>query len=88
MARDIDPGDAVPEGVAPRSPVPLSEHDKAVREKLRHIGERSPAEANPEENAENDREVASITRTIQPHSDAPSRSGIIGDGSGADAERG
>jgi hypothetical protein len=32
-----------------------------------------------------DAEVAAITRTVQPSSDAPSRSGITGPGSGADA---
>ena len=31
-----------------------------------------------------DAEVAAISRTIQPRSDAPSRSGITGSGSGAD----
>jgi hypothetical protein len=31
-----------------------------------------------------DAEVAAITRTIQPGSDAPSRAGITGSGSGAD----
>lgn len=34
-----------------------------------------------------DHEVELITQTIQPHSDAPSRSGITGSGSGADGER-
>ena len=34
-----------------------------------------------------DEEVAAITRTVQPHSDAPSRAGITQDGSGADSER-
>jgi hypothetical protein len=34
-----------------------------------------------------DEEVAAITRTIQPKSDAPSRAGITGPGSGADSER-
>lgn len=35
-----------------------------------------------------DAEVAGITRTVQPKSDAPSRAGITGPGSGADAEQG
>ncbi|MBN8928266.1 MAG: hypothetical protein BGO51_19380 [Rhodospirillales bacterium 69-11] len=34
-----------------------------------------------------DAEVAGITRTVQPKSDAPSRSGVTGSGSGADSER-
>ena len=34
-----------------------------------------------------DDEVAAITGTVEPHSDAPSRSGISGSGSGADSER-
>lgn len=33
-----DPGDGVPPGVAPISPVPLSEADKKVLEKLEKIG--------------------------------------------------
>lgn len=43
---------------------------------------RTGADAAPQ----NDEEVAAITRTIQPHSDAPSRSGITGPGSGADSQ--
>jgi hypothetical protein len=31
-----------------------------------------------------DEEVAAISRTVQPHADAPSRAGITGSGSGAD----
>ena len=46
------------------------------------------AEAHPAENAKNDAEVAAMSLTIKPHSDAPSRSGIQGSGSGADSERG
>ena len=86
MAHEHDPGDAVPPGVAPKTPAPLSEHDKAVREKLRHLGEQSHAEAHPAENAKNDREVAAMSRTIQPKRESPSRSGITGPGSGADGE--
>ena len=33
-----------------------------------------------------DDEVAAITRTVRPHSSAPSRAGITGPGSGADGE--
>ncbi len=44
------------------------------------------AEAHPAENAKTDREVAAISRTIQPKSDAPSRGGIVGGGSGADEQ--
>ena len=73
MAEDHDPDDAVPPGVAPKTPAPLTGNS---------------AEAHPAENAKNDAEVAAITRTIQPHSDAPSRSGIQGGGSGADSEKG
>ena len=86
MAHDHDPGDAAPPGVAPQTPAPLSEEDKAVRDKLQHIGERSTAEAHPAEDAKNDREVAAMSRTIQPKSDARSRSRITGSGSGADGE--
>ncbi len=38
--------------------------------------------------AQQDAEVAAITRTVRPGSDAPSRAGITPDGSGADGERG
>ena len=44
------------------------------------------AEKDPAGNAKRDQEVAAMTRTIQPGSDAPSRSGIMGSGSGADTE--
>ncbi|MDQ2801668.1 MAG: hypothetical protein M3Y41_02885 [Pseudomonadota bacterium] len=37
--------------------------------------------------AKQDEEVAKETRTIRPGSDAPSRAGITGPGSGADGER-
>ncbi len=50
--------------------------------------ENATAEKDPAANAKADREVAAITRTVQPHSDAPSRSGITGGGTGADSERG
>ena len=65
------------------APTNLSEQDTPTQP-----GKGQSAEAHPAENAENDREVAAMTRTIQPHSDAPSRSGITGSGSGADDERG
>ena len=50
--------------------------------------ETSSAELHPAENAKNDQEVAAMTRTIQPKSDAKSRSGITGSGSGADDQKG
>jgi hypothetical protein len=41
--REIDPGDAVPPGVAPAEPVPLSNADRAAKAKLEKLGEsRSP----------------------------------------------
>ena len=36
--------------------------------------------------AQNDEEVAAMTRTVEPGQDAPSRAGITGPGSGADAQ--
>ena len=42
--RDLDPGDAVPPGVAPAEPVPLTEHDKAVKRKLEQLGAGKPEE--------------------------------------------
>ncbi len=44
-------------------------------------------EARRREWAKQDKEVADITRTVEPHSDAPSRAGITPSGSGADRER-
>ena len=46
-----------------------------------------PGEARRPEWEEQDREVERITQTVQPGSDAPSRAGITGPGSGADSER-
>ena len=40
--RSIDPGDAVPEGVAPDSPVPLTPEDKKVRRALERLPRRRP----------------------------------------------
>lgn len=37
--RERDPGDAVPPGVAVRTPAPLSEQDRQVQEKLEHLGD-------------------------------------------------
>ncbi len=87
---DHDPGDAVPPGVAPVEPVPLTDEDRRVREKLEHLGEEETG-AQTDEAARarwkaDDEEVERITQTVQPHSDAPSRSGISGSGSGADGE--
>ena len=50
--------------------------------------ELEPAAPGPTDRADagtaSDAEVAAITRTIQPHADAPNRAGITGSGSGAD----
>ena len=40
--RERDPGDAVPEGVAVQEPAPLSEHDKAVKQRLEELGRDQP----------------------------------------------
>lgn len=37
--RTVDPGDAVPEGVAPKYPPPLSEEELRVKRKLEQLGE-------------------------------------------------
>ena len=34
--REVDPGDAVPPGVAPLTPAPLTDEDRKVLDKLRH----------------------------------------------------
>lgn len=44
----------------------------------------SPAAPDALDPASDDEEVRLMTATIQPHSDAPSRAGITGSGSGAD----
>ena len=36
--REIDPGDAVPPGVAPQEPVPMTPQDEEVRRKLERLG--------------------------------------------------
>ena len=76
MAKDHAPDDAASPAMASHDAKPAAG------------GKGNSAEAHPAENAKNDAEVAAMTRTIQPHSDAPSRSGIQGGGSGADSERG
>lgn len=35
---------------------------------------------------QDDEEIAAMSRTVQPHSDAPSRAGVSGSGSGADGQ--
>ena len=47
-----------------------------------------PVQHLPEVTDENDRELARDTERMRPGSDAPSRAGITGTGSGADGERG
>lgn len=44
-----------------------------------------PAPSAPTEE-QNDEEIAAMSRTVQPHSAAPSRAGVGGRGSGADTE--
>ena len=46
-----------------------------------------PGEARRQQWEKQDREVERVTQTVQPGSDAPSRSGITGPGSGADSTR-
>jgi len=36
--REIDPGDAVPPGVAPVEPVPMTPQDEEVRRRLERLG--------------------------------------------------
>jgi hypothetical protein len=40
LSADRDPGDAVPEGVAPGEPAPLTEEDRKVLGKLRDLPRR------------------------------------------------
>lgn len=47
-----------------------------------------PNDERRKEWAEQDREVELIQQTVTPKSDAPSRAGITGYGSGADSEKG
>lgn len=52
MTQERDPGDAVPPGVAPQTPAPLSENDKLIQKKLEQIGDddqaRKPGTAAPQ----------------------------------------
>ncbi len=85
MARDIDPGDAVPPGVAPQTPEPLTPADREVLHELERFGaqqERAADMAGRDQDSAVERE----TQTVRPHGDAPSRAGITGGGSGADGE--
>ena len=83
---DHDPGDAVPPGVAPVEPVPLTDEDRQILDKLEHLGDGEESDTGPEAWKRADEEVERMTQTVQPGSDAPSRSGIGGSGSGADGE--
>ncbi len=67
---------------------PQEDHSMADETKTDELAITNTAELHPKENAKADQEVAAMTRTIQPKSDAKSRSGITGSGSGADSEKG
>lgn len=41
LSRRRDPGDAVPPGVAPEAPAPLTEEDRRVLERLKELPERA-----------------------------------------------
>ena len=41
QGRERDPGDAVPPGVAPRTPAPLTDQDRKVQDKLEHLGDQT-----------------------------------------------
>ena len=84
MSGDRDPGDAVPPGVAPIEPVALTEEDEKVLEQLELLGD--PDDEKGSAAADADAEVERMMQTVEPHSDAPSRSGITGTGSGADGQ--
>ena len=86
MTTERDPGDAVPPGVAPHEPAPLAAQDDQVRTQLDQLGHPEVGETAEQSPDEIDEEVERMSRTVQPHSAAPSRSGISGSGSGADGE--
>ena len=73
----------MPPGVAVETPEPLTAEDEQIREQLEQLSPSSGAEQTPDEI---DAEIERESRTVQPHSAAPSRSGITGSGSGADDE--
>ena len=60
---------------------------QAVEDLLMEVG---PGEISPDSDVENgpanDREVELMSRQVEPGSDAPSRAGITGSGSGADSQ--
>ena len=86
MTTERDPGDAVPPGVAPLEPAPLTAQDDQVRTQLDQLGHPEVGETAEQSPDEIDEEVERMSRTVQPHSAAPPRSGISGSGSGADGE--
>lgn len=58
----------------------------AVATVLAEQGEPDDVDPGPQSNDEADEEVAAMSRTIEPDSDAPTRAGITGSGSGADGQ--
>ena len=72
----------MPPGVAVETPEPLTAEDEQIREQLEQLSP-SASEQTPDEI---DADIERESRTVQPHSAAPSRSGITGSGSGADDE--
>ena len=56
-------------------------------EAVANVLEQNPIDvAVAETGPQDDEEIAAMSRTVEPRSDAPSRSGITGEGSGADAQ--
>ena len=49
-----DPGDSVPPGVAPVNPVPLTDEERKVKQKLEELGGGKPVEHGPQGQAETD----------------------------------
>ncbi|WP_207541246.1 hypothetical protein [Sabulicella rubraurantiaca] len=46
--KEVDPGDSVPEGVAPLEPPALSEEEQKVKEKLEQIGNKPKPKGPPD----------------------------------------
>ncbi len=86
MTKDRDPGDAVPPGVAPAQPVPPTREDEQARENLERLGRDAPSTTSPRDRRglNTDCGVEAASQSVEPDSDAPTRAGISGSGSGAD----
>ena len=65
---------------------PLTDPEAVANVLQERAGDPLPPRTGTDAAPQNDEDIAAMTRTIQPRSDAPPRSGITGPGSGADSQ--